>query len=276
MSLSASTSTYHKRHAPHRSIRGVSTRAGMYLLIALLPARVLAQNYQPLAPLPFIETTNISLGTYLENIFVFGIVIAAFGAVIKIFISGYKYMLSDSVSNKSEAKSDIAGALGGLILAIGSVLILGTLDSRLVSFDLSLDPVTLGTNSSHTPGGNSGPPSTVVAEGDACGQHQTCESGTFCGGGRPIRIGAGFSSVTCYLPSPIGTCRPPANECPEDNLPTCGTDESGWHCAYNRSCDLLAPVSTLTHASATDACGSPAYTTLNACLRSLRRCHPTR
>ncbi|MEK7639171.1 MAG: hypothetical protein AAB388_03360 [Patescibacteria group bacterium] len=60
--------------------------------------------------------------------------IAAFLAVVKIVVAGVKWMLTDIVSNKSEAKKDIQSALLGLLLIIASVVILNQINPALTSF----------------------------------------------------------------------------------------------------------------------------------------------
>ncbi len=64
--------------------------------------------------------------------------IAALLAVVKIIIAGAKYMLSDIVTTKGEAKKDIRGALLGLLLIIGAVIILNTINPALTDGGLNI------------------------------------------------------------------------------------------------------------------------------------------
>jgi hypothetical protein len=52
-------------------------------------------------------------------------------AVVKIIFAGVKYMLSDLVTSKEAAKKDIRGALIGLLIVLGAVLILNTINPQL-------------------------------------------------------------------------------------------------------------------------------------------------
>lgn len=115
---------------------------------------VSAQNtYEPLVNLPY--TTNASgqtdFGTYVVGAFRLAIALAGLLAVIRIVWGGIKYMSSDAVSNKSEGKEVITGAVYGLLLAIGSWLIVSTINASLLGnigegregiiFNFNLNPV---------------------------------------------------------------------------------------------------------------------------------------
>jgi len=64
-------------------------------------------------------------------------------AVVKIVIAGVKYMFSDIVTQKSEAKKDIQGAIFGLILILGAVLILTVINPDLTNFNLEQSRIAL-------------------------------------------------------------------------------------------------------------------------------------
>ncbi len=103
-------------------------------------------QYIPLAPLPGIgdtpDTVRVasSLPLYLIAIFKLLIGLAAALAVVMITIGGFQYMSTDAISGKSEGKEKIKQALTGLILAMGSYLILYTLNPKLTQFNLNIDP----------------------------------------------------------------------------------------------------------------------------------------
>ena len=93
--------------------------------------------FQPLVGIPFVDTTNpnTSLPQYINALYLASISIAAFLAVIKIIFAGVKYMLSDVVPTKEAAKKDMYGALLGLLIVVGAVLILNTINPQLTGLD---------------------------------------------------------------------------------------------------------------------------------------------
>lgn len=128
------------------------------LFFVITPFFVFAQiNYVPLAPLPGTGagTTCIpnqtppdpncnvnSISTYLPGIFKLAIEVAAALAVIMITIGGIEYIGSESISTKEAGKKKIENSLIGLLLAIGAVIILSTINPNLVSFNLSINQYT--------------------------------------------------------------------------------------------------------------------------------------
>jgi len=103
------------------------------LLILLLPTLALAENatdFVPLVGIPYVDTTKQSttLGDYVNGLYWASISIAAILAFLKITWAGIKYMMSEIVTDKQSAKSDIKGALLGLIIILGAVLVLDTIN----------------------------------------------------------------------------------------------------------------------------------------------------
>lgn len=70
--------------------------------------------------------------TFVNLVYGLAISIAALLAVIKIVIAGVKWMLSDIVTDKTEAKRDIQGALIGLIVIVSAVLIITIINPDIV------------------------------------------------------------------------------------------------------------------------------------------------
>ncbi|MEK7185324.1 MAG: pilin, partial [Patescibacteria group bacterium] len=103
-------------------------------------------EYEPLVPLPglFNAATGdykiSDFSTYVMAMFRFLIGAAAVLAVIMIIIGGLEYMTTDVISNKSAGKEKINQAIIGLLLAIGSWLILNTIDPNILT--TTLDPST--------------------------------------------------------------------------------------------------------------------------------------
>lgn len=126
------------------------------LVLLLLPALSFAA-FVPLVGIPQLAGAD-TLGAYINALYALSISIAALLAVIKIIIAGVKWMLSDVVSSKQQAKSDIQGALLGLLIVISAVLVLGQINPQLVATDLILDKVTTPPINAVTAGGAVIPP----------------------------------------------------------------------------------------------------------------------
>lgn len=112
----------------------------LFLVLLLLPAVTLAQ-FRPLVGIPGISDPSTDLNTYINILYALSISIAALLAVIKIIIAGVKYMLSDVITSKQAAKSDIQGALIGLLVVISAVLILNVINPQLTQTNLFIAPV---------------------------------------------------------------------------------------------------------------------------------------
>jgi len=111
----------------------------LILILLLLPVAVLAQGlqYQPLVGVPGVSAdSGINLDTYINALYALSITIAALLAVIKIIIAGVKWMLSDVVTSKQEAKSDIWGATLGLLIVISAVLIFTQINPQITETSL--------------------------------------------------------------------------------------------------------------------------------------------
>lgn len=108
------------------------------------PATPPAPNtyYTPLAPLPGLENTvslegDNALGKYLNVILNLVIGIAAVLAMVMIVMGGIQYMTSELPHMKEGGKERITNAVFGLILALGSYLLLSTINPDLLKTDLS-------------------------------------------------------------------------------------------------------------------------------------------
>ncbi len=116
-----------------------SWRSLLLALIFSFPFFVFAEEYQALQPVKMpgggkLYDNNIL--QYLANIYTFAIAIAGGLAVIRIVYSGIKYMLTDIVTAKGEARKEIEAAVYGLLVAICSFVFLNTLNPNLVKFNL--------------------------------------------------------------------------------------------------------------------------------------------
>ena len=130
-----------------------SNLASPSLVYAAAPAANPAPaNYTLLAPLPCINGTGngtcssgqtiqtINAKSYAVYIFKLMIAGAIFLAIVRIIWGGFQYMTVEAYEGKSDAKGIIQGAIMGLLAALGSYLILYTIDPRLVDISLINPP----------------------------------------------------------------------------------------------------------------------------------------
>lgn len=107
----------------------------------------LAANYTPL-----IEQVNVgevslnagsdSLGSYLNKIFQFGIIIIGVLAVLSIALAGLQYMTSETPFKLGNAKDRMRNAIAGIILALSAYIILNTINPDLVNIKIDLRTIT--------------------------------------------------------------------------------------------------------------------------------------
>jgi hypothetical protein len=118
------------------------------VVIALyVPTIASAVDYSPLVGIPGVPDTT-DFNKYINALYALSISVAALLAVIKIVIAGVKWMMTDIVTAKGEAKKDIQGALIGLFVVLAAVLILTIINPNLVKIDLTLtQPGTLAASS---------------------------------------------------------------------------------------------------------------------------------
>ncbi len=104
----------------------------------------ISDNYTPLAPLPNISGTSLTIAKsvsfkdYVQYIFNLLIALGAVAAVFEITWGGFEYMTSDAVQGKTEGLKRIQNAIYGLLLVLSSYLILKTIDPRFVNIPASL------------------------------------------------------------------------------------------------------------------------------------------
>ena len=106
------------------------------LVYFFFPAFVVwGAEYQPLVGIPGVGDAS-NFDQYIDALYALSISLAALIAVVKIILAGAKYMLSDLVGDKSSAKDDIRNALIGLLIVIGAVVILNTVNSDLTTLNV--------------------------------------------------------------------------------------------------------------------------------------------
>jgi len=104
--------------------------------------------YTLLAPLPGFDTTfdtgkEGALADFLSKFFTLLVIIAGLLAVIMLVIAGIQYTLEESVFEKGEAKKRLTNAILGLLLVLGSYMILNTINPDLISLRFALKGVTI-------------------------------------------------------------------------------------------------------------------------------------
>lgn len=120
-------------------------------------------NYCMLAPIPIpdasgkIDTSgNIDvqqgLGNYIGGIIKLIMGIITVLAVLMIVVGGIEYMSTVSIGEKEGAKNRIVNALLGLLLALGSYIILNTINPDLVNIQVTIPSATLDLDLSQTAG----------------------------------------------------------------------------------------------------------------------------
>jgi len=115
----------------------ISLSAGLLVLAA---PYALAQSTELLVQFPGATTTDTPPGEYIKAIYQWSIGLAALLAMGMLVFGGFKYTLSaGSVGSQDSAKSTIKNALLGLVLLLGAVLILTTINPSLSTLDIGLD-----------------------------------------------------------------------------------------------------------------------------------------
>lgn len=107
--------------------------------LILIPTLVLGATYSPLVGIPGVSNSNTDFNLYINSIYALSIGIAALLAVIKIIIAGVKWMLTDVVTSKEDAKKDIKGALIGLLIVLSAVLVISVINKDILSVDMKFN-----------------------------------------------------------------------------------------------------------------------------------------
>lgn len=120
------------------SLRSIATHP-LFLALALIPLVASAQvgQFVPLVPdFPQIAVNSYSLPNALNAFYAVAVGVAGLLAVIMVSIGGFKYMMSESVFSKSDAKEQITDALIGLGIVLGAVLLLNVINPELTNLDI--------------------------------------------------------------------------------------------------------------------------------------------
>lgn len=110
--------------------------SGTVLAIVCLPLLADAQGVVRLTGLPFEADGNSSIQAYIQALYWLAIGVGASLAVLRLVLAGAKYMLTDVVTQKGEAKKDVQAAVIGLLIILATVLILETINPQLNNFNV--------------------------------------------------------------------------------------------------------------------------------------------
>ena len=113
------------------------------LIINILPLSLYAAGYVPLVEIEGITSSSATnytdlLVQYAKGLYRMGVGLAAALAVMMLIFGGFEYATTDAIGGKEEGKEKIRNAIGGLLLALFSFLILQTIDQRLINLNLDL------------------------------------------------------------------------------------------------------------------------------------------
>ncbi|MDP2586854.1 MAG: pilin [Candidatus Komeilibacteria bacterium] len=167
-------------------------------------------KFTPNISLPgFPKTSNVDnslLGNYISALYKFLVGVAGIVAVIMIAIGGLLWLFSSGDSGKiTKAKEIIIGAIIGLILVLGSWLILNTINPKLVEFS----PLDVSKINKSQVGDFCEPDAAVTVDGkDDIGQNLSCGQKAKVKGTNQECIGRGCSEyldgAVCYFNQRLG------------------------------------------------------------------------
>ncbi len=136
------------------------------LTVLAIPHTTSAQVTR-LTEIPFISG-NAGVGEMVFGLFLLAITIAGVLAVVKLVIAGVKYMMSDVVTTKQMALSDIKGAILGLLLILSTILLVNLINPDIADTDIDLPTLVYEV------------PDEEEGEGDNCAQVADPDQGQTC------------------------------------------------------------------------------------------------
>ena len=113
---------------PHTRILLLSLLIATPLFVVTSHAH--AVSFTPMVPIPGISGGS-DFGTFIETAYIVAIIAAAFIAVGRLIIAGFKYVLSAVVTDKMSAKKDIEQALVGLLIVLCAVAVLRVINPKI-------------------------------------------------------------------------------------------------------------------------------------------------
>ena len=86
--------------------------------------------------------SNANIGAYFSQMYQVGVGVATALAVLMVIWGGVEYITTDAIGGKEEGKQKVQNAILGLILALGSYLILQTINPALLNTNLNIQTIT--------------------------------------------------------------------------------------------------------------------------------------
>ena len=174
-----------------------------YFSFRLIPAMALYASFaavtyaaeaKPIPGLEFLQlNTDASIGDIFTRLYIWGIGFVALAAFLMLTAGGVRYMFAGD-RDPGEAKQWMRNAVYGLLLALGSYLILYTINPQLVTINITELPKITA------------PSDTGGIVDQTCDSAHTCKAGFSCAGD--------FNNPgNCYLPKSTGTCQDNINVC---------------------------------------------------------------
>ena len=111
---------------------------GSLLFLLIVPGLAWAApgNFVPLIGIPGLETEALSFEVYLNTLYRLVIIGAIIICVARITFGGVQYILSDIVTDKTDAQRAIKQSLLGLLIVLGGVTILNTINPELTRIEV--------------------------------------------------------------------------------------------------------------------------------------------
>lgn len=109
----------------------------------IVPHLAFGQGMDTFQQLPFWDGSSST--SYIEALYKLAIAAAAVLVVLRLIWAGVQYMLSEVVTSKKQAKEDIQNALLGLVIILGAVTLLTTINPQLTNLNVigTAEPIEL-------------------------------------------------------------------------------------------------------------------------------------
>lgn len=160
----------------------------IFFSFLLLSPVVAHAQFVPFQYLPGLENVSeLSTQQYIDALYVIAIVAASILVVFKLLWAGVQYMLSEVVTSKQKAKQDIQGALLGLLIILGAVTLLNTINPNLTNIDIFRNAQTLRPTTSQN---------VQQAERPRSGGEPIIQNGS-CPAGEAYRCGMSGTNAIC-------------------------------------------------------------------------------
>ena len=115
------------------------------LFVHAADTQVANAKYVPLAPIYTPDNVQVGaqgdIGSYFSEMYQLGVGIATALAVLMVIWGGVEYVTTDAIGGKEEGKQKVQNAILGLLLALGSYLILQTINPKLLETNLTIDKI---------------------------------------------------------------------------------------------------------------------------------------